>query len=97
MPPPSKPTAVVRLNRVIGRPEADHARRTDPGEMQSSHRIACHQERKPASRVAKRPFPIAKLSPIPDPRHHVTDHFFSPSDCFTPDRFERVIWKGKRT
>ena len=64
MPPLSKPTAVVRLSRVLRRPEAEHARRTDRCEMQSGHRTACQQERKPASRVAERPFPIAKLSPI---------------------------------
>jgi hypothetical protein len=64
MPPLSKPTAVVRLTRVLRRPEAEDARRTDRCEMQSGHRTACQQERKPASRVVERPFPIAKLSPI---------------------------------
>jgi len=53
MPPLSKPTAVVRLSRVLRRPEAEHARRTDRCEMQSGHRTACQQERKPASWVAE--------------------------------------------
>jgi len=57
MPPLSKPTAVVRLTRVLRRPEAEHARRTDRCEMQSGHRTACQQERKTRFTGSRMTFP----------------------------------------
>ena len=62
MPPLSKPTAVVRLTRVLRRPEACAPNRSLREAVWSSHCVPTRT--KAASRVAERPFPIAKLSPI---------------------------------
>ena len=76
MPPLSKPTAVVRPTRVLRRPEAEHARRTDRCEMQSGHRTAYQQERKPASRITELPLPISKLSRSYHRKHHLVGTAF---------------------
>ena len=78
MPPLSKPTAVVRFTRVLRRPEAEHARRTNRCEMQPGHRTACQQERN--SQIAERPFPTTKLSQIKR-SYHRKHHLVGTAFC----------------